>query len=148
MDVSENKKIMASNIKYYMEKNNLTRQDLCNALGVKYTTLTEWIKGNSYPRIDKIELMANYFGISKSDLVEYRHSVVLDAFSGQIGENSLLNSKDEYYLNDKTKEIAQSIYDNKELGLLFDAAKDAQPEDLEMVHSMLLALKRKEKGDD
>lgn len=81
MDVSENKKIMASNIKYYMEKNNLTRQDLCNALGVKYTTLTEWIKGNSYPRIDKIELMANYFGISKSDLVEYRHSVVLDELS-------------------------------------------------------------------
>lgn len=45
---------------------------MCDALGVKYTTFTDWVKGNSYPRIDKIELMANYFGISKADLVEDR----------------------------------------------------------------------------
>ena len=43
---------------------------MCDALGVKYTTFTDWVKGNAYPRIDKIELMANYFGIDKSDLVE------------------------------------------------------------------------------
>ena len=65
-----NKKIMASNIQYYMDKYEKTRQDMCDALGVKYTTFTDWVKGNSYPRIDKIELMANYFGISKADLVE------------------------------------------------------------------------------
>lgn len=65
-----NKKIMAQNIQYYMDKYEKTRQDMCDALGVKYTTFTDWVKGNSYPRIDKIELMANYFGISKADLVE------------------------------------------------------------------------------
>ncbi len=65
-----NKKIMAENITYYMDKYNKTRKDMCAALGVKYTTFTDWVKGNSYPRIDKIELMANYFGITKADLVE------------------------------------------------------------------------------
>lgn len=65
-----NKKIMATNIQYYMDKFEKSRQDMCEALGVKYTTFTDWVKGNSYPRIDKIELMANYFGISKADLVE------------------------------------------------------------------------------
>lgn len=65
-----NKKIMAQNIQHYMNKYDKTRQDMCEALGVKYTTFTDWVKGNSYPRIDKIELMANYFGISKADLVE------------------------------------------------------------------------------
>ena len=65
-----NKDIMAKNIQFYMHKNQKTRQDMCDALGVKYTTFTDWVKGNSYPRIDKIELMANYFGISKADLVE------------------------------------------------------------------------------
>lgn len=65
-----NKDIMAKNIQFYMDKYEKTRQDMCNALGVKYTTFTDWVKGNSYPRIDKIELMANYFGISKADLVE------------------------------------------------------------------------------
>ena len=68
-----NKEIMAKNIRHYMEKYNKTRQEMCDALGVKYTTFTDWVKGNSYPRIDKIELMANYFGISKADLVEERY---------------------------------------------------------------------------
>lgn len=70
MNSLSNKKVMAKNISYYMEKHNKTRNEMCEALGVKYTTFTDWVKGNSYPRIDKIELMANYFGISKADLVE------------------------------------------------------------------------------
>ena len=65
-----NKQIMAKNIQYYMNQRGKTRQEMCDALGVKYTTFTDWVKGNAYPRIDKIELMANYFGISKADLVE------------------------------------------------------------------------------
>ena len=67
-----NKDIMAKNIQYYMDLHNKSRNDMCEALGVKYTTFTDWVKGNAYPRIDKIELMANYFGIEKSDLVEER----------------------------------------------------------------------------
>ena len=70
MNALGNKKIMAKNIQFYMDKYQKTRTDMCEALGVKYTTFTDWVKGNSYPRIDKIELMANYFGISKADLVE------------------------------------------------------------------------------
>ena len=70
-----NKEIMSKNILYYMEKNQKTRNEMCEALGVKYTTFTDWVKGNSYPRIDKIELMANYFGISKSDLVEDHNNI-------------------------------------------------------------------------
>lgn len=73
-----NKEIMAANLQYYMEKNNLSRQDLCQAIGVKYTTLTDWLKANTYPRIDKIELMANYFGITKADLVEERKEASAD----------------------------------------------------------------------
>jgi transcriptional regulator with XRE-family HTH domain len=65
-----NKKVMARNIQRLMDETGKSRNDLCDALGVKYTTLTDWIKGNTYPRIDKIELMANYFGVSKSDLIE------------------------------------------------------------------------------
>lgn len=65
-----NKEIMARNIRFYMDKYQKSRNDMCEALGVKYTTFTDWVKGNSYPRIDKIELMANYFGITKADLVE------------------------------------------------------------------------------
>ena len=51
-----NKKIMSKNIQYYMDKNKKSRTDMCQALGVKYTTFTDWVKGNTYPRIDKIEI--------------------------------------------------------------------------------------------
>ena len=79
-----NKEIMAKNIQYYMDKYEKTRQDMCDALGVKYTTFTDWVKGNSYPRIDKIELMANYFGISKADLVEEHLSEKLKRAHGVV----------------------------------------------------------------
>ena len=52
-----------------------------------------------------------------------------------------------YYYNEETTKMAQKIFENKELRLLFDAAQDSEPEDLQAVHSMLLALKRKERGN-
>ena len=69
-----NRKIMASNIKYYMALKNKTRTQICADLGFAYSTFSDWIKGNKYPRIDKIELMANYFNISKADLVERKEN--------------------------------------------------------------------------
>lgn len=65
-----NKKIMAQNIKFYMDKFGKSRRDMCSALDVGYSTFSDWVNGEKYPRIDKIEKMALYFGISKADLVE------------------------------------------------------------------------------
>ncbi len=70
MDDNRNKQIMASNIKRYMEMKGVTNQQLCDALDFKYTTFMDWIKGVTYPRIGKVEAMANYFGCEKSDLIE------------------------------------------------------------------------------
>lgn len=65
-----NKEIFSKNLKYYMQINNKTRNDICKDLGFIYTTFAEWYNGRIYPRIDKIEMMADYFGIKKSDLIE------------------------------------------------------------------------------
>lgn len=65
-----NKQIMAQNIKYYMQERNVRATDICNTLKFPMPTFSDWINARTYPRIDKIELMANYFGISKADLVE------------------------------------------------------------------------------
>lgn len=70
MNTEENKQIMARNIKRYMEQKGVTNQQLCDALGFKYTTFMDWIKAVTYPRIGKVEAMANYFGCEKSDLIE------------------------------------------------------------------------------
>ena len=70
MNAEENKQIMAQNIRRYMEKKGVTNQQICDALGFKYTTFMDWIKGVTYPRIGKVEAMAQYFGCEKSDLIE------------------------------------------------------------------------------
>lgn len=69
-----NKEIMAKNIKKYMNIHNVSRKRMSEALKVSYSTLSDWINAKTYPRIDKIEMMANYFGVSKSDLVEDKQS--------------------------------------------------------------------------
>ena len=65
-----NKEIMASNIQYYLNARGISRKKLCADTGINYTTLGEWLTAKKYPRIDKIEQLADYFGVSKSDLVE------------------------------------------------------------------------------
>lgn len=70
MHTAENKQVMAANIRRYMDRKGVNNQQLCEDLGFKYTTFMDWIKGVTYPRIGKIEAMANYFGIQKSDLIE------------------------------------------------------------------------------
>jgi transcriptional regulator with XRE-family HTH domain len=67
-----NKKVFSNNLQYYMQILNKDRSKICKDLNIKYTTLTDWVNGNVYPRIDKIELLANYFGIQKADLIETR----------------------------------------------------------------------------
>lgn len=65
-----NKEIFAKNLNYYLTINKKTRAEACKDLEIPYSTFTDWCNANIYPRIDKIELLANYFDIKKSDLVE------------------------------------------------------------------------------
>lgn len=65
-----NKETMSKNLKYYIERSGKDRRELAEIWGFPYSTVTEWINGKKYPRIDRIEVMADYFGILKSDLIE------------------------------------------------------------------------------
>ena len=65
-----NKKIMANNIRRHLDSLGLNVKDFAALMNFKYTTVLDWVNAKTYPRIDKIELMANYFKVDKSDLVE------------------------------------------------------------------------------
>lgn len=65
-----NKETFSKNLKYYIEKSGKDRKELAEIWGFPYSTVTEWINGKKYPRIDRIEIMADYFRILKSDLIE------------------------------------------------------------------------------
>ena len=70
-----NKSIMSKNIIKFMKENNVDRRKLSKDLNIKYTTLSDWINAKTYPRIDKIEMLANYFNVNKSDLVEDKSTI-------------------------------------------------------------------------
>lgn len=116
-----NKEIMAINIKRFMAMKGVDRNTVCAALGIKYTTLTDWINAKTYPRIDKIEKLANYFGVDKSDLVE---------------PESL-----RHYRNQLVHERAEYARVNE--GILLDASKDLTDEELESVINIVNQLRNK-----
>ena len=65
-----NKEILSRNLKRYIERSGKDRRELAEIWGFPYSTVTGWVNGQKYPRIDRIEIMADYFGILKSDLIE------------------------------------------------------------------------------
>lgn len=97
-----NKEVFAKNLNYYMNLNRVDRNKLCDDLGFNYTTVREWTNGTAYPRIDKIEAMANYFGILKSDLIE-------DVPKKEPDELEVLFFKYKDILSEKDKEYMKFI---------------------------------------
>lgn len=53
-----------------MQEKGKSRKEVSEALGVSYYTFSDWVNGKKYPRMDKVEKLANYFGVLKSDLIE------------------------------------------------------------------------------
>ena len=66
----EHKEVFSKNLQKYMALNGKSRKEVCQALGYSYFTFSDWINGKKMPRMDKVEQLANYFGIKKSDLIE------------------------------------------------------------------------------
>ena len=125
MNTEENKQIMARNIKRYMERKGVTNQQVCDALGFKYTTFLDWTKAVTYPRIGKVEAMAQYFGCEKSDLIE--------------------DKKDNYLINgdEELTEYLEALKTRPEMRMLFQISKDATKEDVEAAVRVIEAIRKK-----
>ena len=102
-----NKQTMSKNLKYYVERTNKMQKEVAEDLGVAASTFTEWIKGNKYPRIDKIELMANYFGIKKSDLIEEKLTPQLEQKNDALADIVIRLRTDDVFLSVVKKLYAQ-----------------------------------------
>ncbi len=70
------KEVFARNLQTYMKRKGVNQKELADILGVSFSTLNDWYNAKKYPRIDKIEMLASYFGILKSDLIEDKKNPV------------------------------------------------------------------------
>lgn len=94
-----NKQVFSENLKYYMKLFNKDRSTLCKDLKLNYSTVRDWSNGRTYPRIDKIELLADYFDIQKSALIEKKNIIIVEGNSEKVLFEHILN-----YAKDKTEQ--------------------------------------------
>ena len=114
------------------KEKGVTAYKVCKETGLTTATISNWKAGRYTPKQEKMQKIADYFGVS----LEY-------LMTGKTKEGDK-----KYYLNEETAQMAQTLFENKGLRVLFDAAKDASPEDLKTTYDMLMALKRKERGEN
>lgn len=113
-------------LKYLRSRENLSQAELATKLGISKSTVSMYEVGKRQPDFETLEAIADFFNVDMNFL---------------LGKST----SEGYYSNPETAELAQKLFENKELRILFDTASDAPPEDLKVVNDMLMALKRKER---
>jgi len=127
----------------------MSQEDLAKRLGYRsFTTIQKWESEVSEPPVKALEKMAQIFGVKMDDMARSDLGTALaEKYLSEEERKAMadaISAAKSYYIDKRTAEIAQAIYESRELSLLFDAAKDAKPETLETAHALLLALKNKE----
>lgn len=113
-------------IKEVAKVNGYSINRLEKELGYPRSSISKYNK--NVPSMEKIQKIADFLNVPITDITEEEKT-------------------ERYYINDETAQVAQEIFENKELRALFDVQKDMDPDDLRALHNMALALKRKERGE-
>lgn len=113
-------------IKEVAKVNGYSINRLEKELGYPRSSISKYNK--NVPSMEKIQKIADFLNVPITDITEEEKT-------------------ERYYVNDETAQVAQEIFENKELRALFDVQKDMDPDDLRALHNMALALKRKERGE-
>lgn len=114
---------VAKNIRHYMQLNGKTQTDMANDLNIHKATISAWCNGTRIPRPESVAVLCEYFHVSRADLM---------------GDEE---TETKYYINAETAELAQQLFEDKDLRVLFDAARNSSPEDLQMAAELLRRLK-------
>lgn len=115
------------------KERGVTPYRVAKETGVTTATLSSWKTGKYTPKSEKLQKLADYFGVN------------VDVFSDR--DVQTLVQADTYYYNKETLEMAQALFKNKELRLLFDATKDIDSTDLYLVYDLVKRMKRTNKNE-
>lgn len=90
MSDEQYRKIFVKKLHYYMQQKGVNQTDLMHDLSLSSSTVSNWCTGQKMPRMGKIQLLADYFGVEKSDLIEEKEDIFLtDNFSKK--KNAFIN---------------------------------------------------------
>lgn len=119
-----------------IQEKGLTVADVSRGTGINQSTFSNWNTRRNLITGEIAIKIAQFLNISLDYLM-----------TGSVREQES-NSGKKYYFSDETAQAAQEMYESKELRVLFDVQRDMDPEDLQAMYNMALALKRKERSSD
>lgn len=111
------------------DKKGLKDAHVAEATSIGRSTFSDWKSGRSTPKPEKLQKIADYLGVS----VEW-------ILTGE--------SPTGYYYNEDAMQIAQEIYQNKDLHMLFDMTRDATADELRDFAEMVKLMKKRERYED
>lgn len=112
------KAIFSKNLRYYMNLKDKTQIDIINDLDINKSSISSWVNGTRLPRMDKVEMLARYLGISRSDLIEERPAAEKD-----IDELVLTEHEKEVIESYREASLAEQMVIRRILGLSEDIPK-------------------------
>ena len=114
MTIENVKRSFVNNLKKLMEENDKTQNDIAQIAGVSQGTVSDWLTGKKYPRMDKIQKITDFFGLPITALVNDGKAPT-------------------YYFNPETARLAQEAARDPEFRILLDAKRDLSPEDMRII---------------
>lgn len=115
-----------------LQKHGVSTYKVSKETGIAQSVFSSWKNGISTPKQDKMQKIADYFNVS----IEY-------LMTGKEKEGG-----EKYYLNEETTQIAQEIFENKELRMLFDVTRNSTPQRLIAYYNMIKELEKQERGEE
>ena len=119
------REIFIKNLRYIMEKKGISQADICRELNIPSATISNWCTGQRYPRIDKMQQLADMLGVTYSTLTT---------------ESGLQDYEDQQRL--------EALHQNPALGLLFDRTRKMSHDDVEFMLQFADRILKERDGDD
>jgi len=129
MSEQDYRQIIADNLQFFLDLNNVKPVDLARKLNVSESTVSRWLSAKTSPYMDKVDEMAAIFMVRRSDIITPRE-------------------EDQYYIDAGTRSKADMLLRNPKLGFLLDAVSDISEKDVEILTELAKKIQKEERGDD
>lgn len=98
-------------------------------------------RGISIARLERECNFSNgYLASIKTGMIPADRLQKVSSYLGVSPNYLLTGETDDYYINPETAELAQELYENPDLRLLFDASRSATPEQLRLIRGLVLQM--------